>query len=173
MQANFQSPRILLPARRWFILASLLVALLVNFLPDSPGWWMPDWTALVLCFWCVREPRRVNMGTAFICGLLMDVADGAVLGQHAVAYVLLAWASAALSRRILWFSLSKQAMQIMPLLLVCQGLQIVLRMMAGQDFPGWVMVFMPCVAALCWLPLTFILLFPQYRPVEQNPDRPL
>jgi len=173
MQPTFTSSRILLPARPWFIYFSLVVALLLNFLPTAywPG--VPDWVALVLCFWSVREFRRVGMGWAFILGLLMDVADGSVLGQHCFAYVLLAFAASSLSRRLLWFPLAQQALQVLPLLLIAQMIQALMRLAAGGDFPGWGFFTGPVVASLLWVPLTFVLLLPQYQPVEQNPDRPI
>lgn len=173
MQTTFTSSRILQPVRPWFIFFSLLVALMLNFLPTSRWIGVPDWVALVLCFWSVREFRRIGMGWAFLLGLLMDVADGSVLGQHCFAYVLLAYSSAAISRRILWFPLGEQALQVMPLLLLCQILQAVMRMMTGADFPGWGFFVGPFVATLLWIPATFVLLLPQYQPVEQDPDRPI
>ncbi len=173
MQPTFSSSRILLPVRPWFIYLSLFAALLLNLLPTAywPG--IPDWVALVLCFWSVRESRRVGMGWAFILGLLMDVADGAVLGQHCFAYVLLAFLSTSLSRRLLWFPLGEQALQVLPLLLLTQVIQLLVRLLVGADFPGWSYFIGPFVAALLWVPATFVLLLPQYRPVEQNPDRPI
>jgi len=173
MQPTFSSSRILLPVRPWFIYLSLFAALLLNLLPTAywPG--IPDWVALVLCFWSVRESRRVGMGWAFILGLLMDVADGAVLGQHCFAYVLLAFLSTSLSRRLLWFPLAEQALQVLPLLLLTQVIQLLVRLLVGADFPGWSYFIGPFVAALLWVPATFVLLLPQYRPVEQNPDRPI
>lgn len=173
MQTTFTSSRILQPVRPWFIFFSLIVALMLNFLPTSRWIGVPDWVALVLCFWSVREFRRIGMGWAFLLGLLMDVADGSVLGQHCFAYVLLAYSSAAISRRILWFPLGEQALQVMPLLLLCQILQAVMRMMTGADFPGWGFFVGPFVATLLWIPATFVLLLPQYQPVEQDPDRPI
>jgi rod shape-determining protein MreD len=173
MQPTFSSSRILLPVRPWFIYLSLFIALLLNLLPTAywPG--IPDWGALVLCFWSVREFRRVGMGWAFALGLLMDVADGAVLGQHCFAYVLLAYLSASLSRRLLWFPLAQQALQVLPLLLLTQVIQVLMRLVVGADFPGWGYFIGPFIGALLWYPLTFVLLLPQYRPVEQNPDRPI
>ncbi len=173
MQPTFSSSRILQPVRPWFIVFSLLVALLLNFLPTAywPG--VPDWVALVLCFWAIREPRRVGMGWAFILGLAMDVADGAVLGQHGFAYVLLAYTATALSRRILWFPLGQQALQIFPLLLASQAIQLLMRVLAGNDFPGWGFLIGPLVATLLWMPMTFLLLLPQYQPVERDENRPL
>lgn len=173
MQPNFGSSRLLQPARPWFILLSIFVSLLLNFLPTSHWIWVPDWVALVLCFWCIREIRHVGMGWAFILGLLMDVADGAILGQHGFAYVLMAYAAASLSRRILWFPVGQQALQIMPLLILAQAIQAIMRMLVGGDFPGWGFFIGPLIATLLWVPMTFLLLLPQYRPVEQNPDRPI
>ncbi len=172
-QPNFTSSRILLPARSWFIALTLILALLANMLPTAywPG--IPDWVALVLCFWCIREPRRVGMGWAFVLGLAMDVADGAILGQHCFAYVLLAYVAASLSRRILWFPLVQQALQVLPLLIGAQALQMLMRMLAGGDFPGWGYLIGPLIAGLLWIPGTFLLLLPQYQPVERDANRPL
>lgn len=173
MQPTFSSSRILLPVRPWFIFLTLIVALLLNFLPTAHWPGMPDWVALVLCFWGVREFRRVGMGWAFILGLLMDVADGSVLGQHCFAYVLLAFLAASQSRRLLWFPLVQQALQVLPLLLLTQLVQLLMRLAVGGEFPGGSYFIGPVVASLLWIPATFILLLPQYQPVEQNPDRPI
>lgn len=173
MQPTFSSSRILLPVRPWFIFFSLLGAVTLNFLPTAHWPAMPDWVALVLCFWSVRESRRVGMGWAFILGLLMDVADGAVLGQHCFAYVLLAYVAASLARRLLWFPLLQQALQVLPLLLGTQVIQALMRLAVGGVFPGWGYFVGPFVATLLWLPATFILLLPQYQPVEQDPNRPI
>lgn len=173
MQPTFSSSRILLPVRPWFIVFSLFAALLLNLLPTAHWPGTPDWVALVLCFWSIRETRRVGMGWAFVLGLAMDVADGAVLGQHALAYVLLAYVAAGQSRRILWFPLMQQALQVLPMLMACQFIQLVMRMLAGADFPGWGYFIGPLVATALWLPATFILLLPQYQPVERDENRPL
>jgi rod shape-determining protein MreD len=105
MQTSYSSSRILLPVQPWFIGFSLLLALLLNFLPTAAWPAVPDWLALVIVFWSVREPRRVGMGLAFLFGVAMDVADASLLGQHALAYVLVAYCASSLSRRILWFPL--------------------------------------------------------------------
>mgnify|MGYP002139570926 CR=1 FL=1 len=173
MQPTFSSSRILLPVRPWFIFISTCFALLLNFLPTSHWPGVPDWVALVLCFWAIREQRYMGMGSAFLLGLAMDVADGAVLGQHCFAYVLLAYAASSLSRRILWFPLFQQALQVMPLLVATQILQALMRLAVGADFPGWGYFIGPFIATLLWIPFTFILLLPQYQPVEQDPNRPI
>ena len=173
MQTTFSSSRILLPVRTWFIALSLVVALLLNMLPTA--WWpgVPDWVALVLCFWSVREFRKVGMGWAFLLGVVMDVADASLMGKHTLADVLLAYLSSSLSRRVLWFPLLQQALQIMPLLAVVPLAQFVVSMAAGGQFPGFLYFLWPVVGTLLWVPLTFVLLLPQYQPVERDANRPI
>jgi rod shape-determining protein MreD len=173
MQPTFSSSRILQPARYWFILFSLLTALLLNFIPPTAWPWMPDWVAMVLVFWCIREPRYAGMGSAFLLGLAMDVADANLLGQHALAYVLAAYGATSLSKRILWFPLSQQALHVLPLLLIVQLVQFGVRAMPGVELPGLSYFAGPLVATALWLPLTFVLLLPQYRPIEHDANRPI
>lgn len=173
MQPTYTSSRILQPVRPWFILTSLLVALIFNFLPTSAWPWMPDWVALLLIFWSIREPRRVGMGTGFILGLTMDVADTSLLGQHALAYVMASYAASSLSRRILWFPLGQQALHILPLLLVVQLVQFAVRFMPGAEFPGLSYFVGPFFGALLWYPMTFLLLLPQYQPIDRDANRPI
>ena len=173
MPTTFSSSRILQPVRPLFIGFSLFVALLVNFLPTSPLPWLPDWVALVIVFWCIREPRHVGMGTGFVFGVAMDVADSGVLGQHALAYVLAAYAAGWLSRRIMWFPISQQALHVLPILLIVQIVQFAVRVVPGVDFPGLLYFVGPFIGAVLWWPLSFVLLLPQYQPVERDDNRPI
>ena len=173
MQPSHRSKRILLPVKPWFIYLSLLIALTLVFIPTGklPGF--PDWVALVLTFWCIREPLRVGMGTAFICGVLVDLAQGSVMGQHALAYVLLAYVANMLSRRVLWFSLGGQALHVLPMLLGTQMVMVLVRMAAGADFPGLPYFLSSLTGTVLWAPLSFLLLIPQYQPVERDENRPI
>jgi len=173
MQPNFSSSRILLPVRPWFMTFTLFAALMLNFLPTADWPLMPDWVALVLCFWSVREFRRIGMGIAFLIGILMDVANSAALGQHALAYVLLAYGASTISRRILWFPLLQQAMHVLPLFILAQLAQAAIRMLSGAPFPGLDIFIGPLIETALWIPATYLLLLPQYRPVEQDPNRPI
>ena len=160
------SSRIAPPTNPWLILLSLFLALIANFIPRSPIPYIPDWVALVLCFWCVYQPRFISLGTAFILGLLMDVADGSILGQHALPYVILAWCANYLSRRVLSFQNIKQAIHILPLLVGCQVLQISMQILAGGIFPGWEYFISPVLATIAWLPLSYFLMLAQIRRMQ-------
>ena len=77
---------ILLPVRVATIVISFALALFVNFLPWRDPALAPDFVAVVLCFWCVRQPRLVGLGVGWLLGLLTDAGNGVLLGQHALAY---------------------------------------------------------------------------------------
>ena len=173
MHTTYSSSRILQPVRLWFILLSLIVALVLNFIPTASVLWIPDWIALVLVFWSIREPRHVGMGSAFLLGVAMDVADASLMGQHALAYVMITYLAGLLSRRILWFPLGQQALHVAPLLLLAQAIQVAVRLVPGVDFPGLSYFIGPFIGAVLWLPLTFVLLLPQYQPIEHDANRPI
>ena len=164
---------LLLPANPLFIWTTLVVALLINLIPLGrvPG--MPDLLALALVFWNVHQPRRVSVGVAFLFGLAMDVHDGAILGQHALAYTLLSYFATTIHRRLLWFTVPSQAVQILPLFFAAHAVSLVVRMLAGGMFPGWNLILAPVFEALLWPVATWILLAPQRRPPDPDQNRPL
>jgi rod shape-determining protein MreD len=167
------SDQLLLPVNPLFIVASLVLAFGLNLLPLGrvPG--MPDFLALALVFWNVHQPRRVGMGAAFLFGLLMDVHEGAVLGQHALAYALLGFAAIAMHRRLLWFGVLEQAVQVFPLFLAAHAVSLAVRLAVGGMFPGWWLLLAPLFEALLWPLAAWLLLAPQRRAPDPDENRPL
>jgi rod shape-determining protein MreD len=155
--------QILMPVRTSTIIASFVLALFLDFLPWRDLRLVPDFVALVLAFWCVRQPRLVGLGIGWTLGLLADAGNGVLLGQHALAYSLLAFLSVWLSRRILWFGPMLQSLHVAVILLVAEGAMAVVRLAAGDSFPGWSIVVGPLLGALLWPAVTWLLLLPQRR----------
>lgn len=164
---------LLLPASPWFIGLTLLLALAANLLPLGRVPAMPDLLALVFVFWAVHQPRRVGIVVAFACGLVMDVHQGALLGQHALAYTLMAFGAVALHRRLLWFGIPAQMLQVLPLFVLAQLTLLVIGLAAGGMFPGWSMWLAPVFQALLWPVATVVLLAPQRRAPDPDRNRPL
>src|ERR671930_511347 len=144
------SSQILLPVRMSTIIGSFAVALFLNFLPWRDLRIVPDFVALVLAFWCVRQPRLVGLGVAWTLGLLADAGNGVLLGQHALAYSLLAFLAVWLSRRILWFGPMLQSLHVALILLVSQTAVLFVRLAAGDPFPGRPIFIRPLLAAVLW-----------------------
>ncbi len=154
---------ILRPARLSTIVLSLLAALLLDFLPWKDLRLVPDFVAMVLCFWCIRQPRMVGLGVAWTVGLLADAGNGVLLGQHALSYSVLAFLCIWLSRRILWFRLPQQVLHVAVLLLVAEAVVVLVRLAAGHAFPGWSLLVGPLLGAALWPALSWVLLMPQRR----------
>ena len=133
----------------------------------------PDLLAMVLVFWNVHQPRRVGVGLAFLFGLLMDVHQGALLGQHALAYTLLSFVAITIHRRLTWFGLIQQALQILPVFMAAHAMSLLVRMVAGDMFPGWSLLLAPVFESLLWPLVTLLLLAPQRRAPDPDENRPL
>ena len=157
------SRQILHPVRASTIVMSFTLALFLNFLPWRDLRLVPDFVALVLLFWCIRQPRLVGLGVAWSLGLVTDAGNGVLLGQHALAYSLLAFLGIWLSRRVLWFGTGLQALHVGALLLVAQAVSLLVRLAAGDAFPGWPIVVGPLAGAALWPMVTWLLLLPQRR----------
>ena len=128
----------------------------------------PDFVALVLLFWCIEEPRKIGFTSAWLFGLMMDVADASLLGQHALAYSILAYAGIVLHRRVRMFSGTPQVVHVFVLLLMNDLIVLAIRLAAGAEFPGMQYFIGSCVAAALWLPLGALLKLP-LRP-KLDPD---
>ena len=153
--------------RPWFIVATLAAALVGNLLPVS-GMALalkPDFVALLLLYWCIQEPRYVGVGTAWFVGLVMDVADATLFGQHALAYAVLAYAADYFRRRVLRFPLWQQAVQVAALLALCAALVLLVRIVGGAPLPRWTYAAPPIVGALLWPLVSVLLQYPQ-RPTH-------
>ncbi|MDH5540517.1 MAG: rod shape-determining protein MreD [Rhizobacter sp.] len=167
------SDQLLLPVRPWFLALTLVVALALNLLDLGRLPARPDMLAVVLVFWNVHEPRRIGVGVAFLMGLMMDVHDGAVLGQHALAYTMLSFLAITMHRRLSAFTPLAQMLQVLPLMFAAHVASLVVRMFAGGMFPGWSLFLAPLFEALLWPVADWLLLAPQRRAPDRDQNRPL
>ena len=165
--------QLLLTANPLFIWASLIAALLLNMLPLGRVAWMPDFMALVLVFWNVHQPLRVGIGLAFMFGLGMDVHQSSLLGQHALSYTALSFFAIMIHRRLLWFSVPTQALQVLPLFAAAHGVELIIRLISGGTFPGWWLLMAPLLESLLWPVVSIMLLVPQRRAPNPDENRPL
>ena len=111
---------LLLPANRAVIAFALALGFALNVLPWGRLAWVPDFLALVLVFWNVHQPRKVGIGIAFLFGLLMDIHEAALLGEHPLFYSLLSYGAISLHRRVPWFGARGRMLHVLPLLLGAQ-----------------------------------------------------
>ncbi len=113
----------------WVILLTFLLATVLALTP-LPVWllWVrPEWLALVLVYWTIALPHRVGIYTGLVLGLLLDVLEGAVMGQNAFSLVIVATLAQILYQRMRVTNLWQQAAMIFLLVginqLICQWIQ--------------------------------------------------
>ena len=165
--------QLLLPVNPFFLWTSLIVALLLNMVPLGRAAWLPDLLALAIVFWSVHQPARIGIGAAFVFGLLMDVHQSAMLGQHALSYTTLSFFAITIHRRLLWYPVLSQALQVLPLFALSHLIELGIRMIGGGVFPGWNLLIAPAIEAVLWPVASVLLLAPQRRTPEPDENRPL
>lgn len=98
----------------WFINISILVSLVLSIMPLPielrPFW--PDWAALIVIYWAMALPHRVNIGTAWIVGFLLDILLGTILGVHALALAIVTFVVSSNFQKLRNFSVWQQSFLI-------------------------------------------------------------
>ncbi len=79
-------------------------------MPLSVEAFRPDWVLIVLMYWCMAVPGRVNIITAWVMGFLLDVLLGSILGVHAAAMAVAIFIIAKNFQKIRNFSLWQQSL---------------------------------------------------------------
>jgi rod shape-determining protein MreD len=94
------------------ILFTLLLALMATIMPMplNIDMFRPDWVLIVLIYWSIALPNRVNVFTAWIMGFLVDVLLGSTLGVHAGTMAIVVFISASNFQKIRNFSLWQQSL---------------------------------------------------------------
>ena len=165
---------LLLPVSPWFIAVSLIASLLLNMMLGlTQALWLPDLLAVSIFFWGVHQPRRVGIGIAFCLGLWTDVQQSSLMGQHALSYALLSYCAFTMHRRLLWFPIKEQMVQIIPFFLLAEATGWTIRLTTGDEFPGWSLLLSPAMETLMWPVANFILLAPQRRAHNPDANRPI
>lgn len=141
------------------ILLSFVVAFMLTVVP-LPEWavsWRPVWVAMVLIYWCMALPDRIGIGTAWFIGLLLDVQQGALLGQNALGMSIIAFITLAVYRRVRVFSLVKQALVVCSILFAYLFVMLWIQAMIGYPPKHW-SFWMPIVTSMVLWPWLFIVL---------------
>ncbi len=141
------------------IVVSFIIALMLTVvpLPDTAALLRPEWVALVLIYWCLAVPTRVGVGVGWMSGLVLDVARGTLLGQHALALSLVAFIALSLHQRVRVFPLWQQAVIVLLLVVLQQLLVVWVRGITGHAPDLW-LYLLPAVTSMVIWPWLFILL---------------
>ncbi|MFV8820118.1 rod shape-determining protein MreD [Haliea sp. E17] len=141
----------------WVILACFFGALVLAIapLPRSLLLLRPEWVALVMIYWSMALPHRVGLVTALCLGVLLDVLEGAVLGQNAASLVVVSVLVLLLYQRVRVYNLWQQSAVVFVLVSISQMVSQWLQKLEGLHASQSLIFLLPAVAsALIW-PLIF------------------
>lgn len=141
------------------ILVSFLIGLILIILP-LPGWaqdFRPEWVALILLYWSLALPERVGVGVGWLAGLFQDALLGTLLGQHALAFALIAFLALRLHQHLRLVPVWQQAIVVLGLLTVAQLVVFWVNGIIGRPAPDWQAWAAIPVGAAIW-PLIFFIL---------------
>jgi rod shape-determining protein MreD len=157
------------PVSNIFIVLSVLAALFLNGLPwEGIGLALrPDFVALVMLYWCTHKPLRVGIGLSWAVGILADVSDASLFGQHALAYTVLAFGGVVLHRRLLMFDLRQQTVQVFGIFAMTYSVYALVNWQVN----GYVVwpYFLGCLTStLMWMPLSIMFVAMRQKRADSN-----
>lgn len=120
------------------IVLSIIAALMLAIAP-MPDWaadFRPDWVALTLIYWAMMLPRSVGVGSAWVVGLLLDVATGTLLAQHALALSFIVYLTAKLHLQLRVFPPWQMAATVVALLAAYRFILFWINGIAGLSAPA-------------------------------------
>lgn len=146
-------------ARTWLFAGSIAFAFLLQLMP-LPQLLLPlkpYWIGLVLIYWAIETPERVNLGFAFVIGIVADLMFGELLGEEALRLVVLIFIVLRFRARLRFFPMWQQALAVLALLVNDRIVLIMVRGFSGDPMPAAVFWLSPLVGMLLW-PFLFLLL---------------
>ncbi len=125
-------------ARNVPVLLTIILALMLTMmpLPDSVSAFRPDWVALIMIFWTMTVPRRISVGVAWIVGIFVDVSQGTLLGQHALALCAVAYVTVKFHLLMRVFPLMQLTATIFAILALYQFLLFWINGVVGINAPS-------------------------------------
>ena len=136
------------------IVITLVVALMLSMAP-MPEWAMnfrPDWVALTLIYWSMTQPRSYSIGTAWAIGLVLDVANGTLLGQHALALCLVIYVTVKFHLQLRQFPPLQLTATVFAMLSLYQFILFWVNGVAGVNAPA-VTYWGPVISGMVVWPL--------------------
>lgn len=123
-----------------------------------PGWmatYRPEWVAMTLLYWTLALPGNINIGHAWVLGIVMDILTGSLLGQHALGLIVISLITVHLHQQIRNFQLWEQSLVMTLIIMVYMGLMLWIEGIQGRSPNSW-LYWAPAISNLILWPWHFI-----------------
>ena len=130
-----------------FIIAFIFSALV---LPNAVSFFRPEWVAIVVIYWVIKEPSLVGVVVAWSAGLLLDVLEGGLLGVNALSLAIVAYLILAMHQRIKLFPLIQQSFTVFLVVGIHLMVGHFIRSIVGSSVPGIIYLTPAISSAILW-----------------------
>jgi rod shape-determining protein MreD len=136
----------------FLIFFSLVAALILTLLPmpDWTMWLRPAWVLLILIYWTMENPYAVNVGLAWFIGIILDVLNGTLLGEHALALTIVIYITSRMQSQMRMFSLLQQGLIVFLLVLLYQVVIYCTQGFLGNLPHDWLYWMSSITSMLLW-----------------------
>ena len=144
----------------WIVIfITFVIALVLAMLPmpEWTAWLRPAWLLLVLIYWAMTMPYRVNVGVAWVMGLIVDLLNGTVLGEHALAFTIIIYLVSRMHLRLTMYPLMQQGLSILFFVSLYQFILFCIQGFVG-DLPASRLFWLSSVTSMVLWPWLFVLL---------------
>jgi len=133
---------------------TLIGAFLLNMFPWGNSPWVPDFLLISLAFWVLHAPERINLLSAFLLGLLMDIETSQYLGVHAIVYVAACFVIIYQQRRLLNVTLLGQTFIMLQVFLIANFVLLLILWIVGQGKEiSFAFLIIPSAIETCLWPI--------------------
>lgn len=139
--------------------AIFIIALVLEIAPWPTGFqaFKPAWLVLVLTYWILALPTKINVGTAFVLGVIWDLVIGSILGVHGLVLSVLAYILARYNQILSNLSLWQQSLLMIIFIFMLRLAIFLVELFIHNAVFNWQEIFGAIVSGVLW-PWMFLLL---------------
>lgn len=130
------------------VLLALIFAILP--LPGNLEVGRPHLLLLLVIYWALSAPRVAGLMFAWFCGLAIDLLQGPLLGQHAAAFLFVAFLTHKFQLRMRIFPIYHQTLTVFMLLALYEFLLFWIDGIIGQAVTTWMRWLPVFTSTLLW-----------------------
>jgi len=117
----------------------------------------PFWLLLFFIYWLIYSDSNGIFSAALILGLLLDILQGAILGQNALALIISSAFILSVKKSFFVSNLTTQQVYVFIASLIYLILFLVTHLVVQGLHIQWLIIFVPFTGALVWPIVRFLL----------------
>lgn len=147
------------PHNRWVVTITFVFALLLTVLPVDAElrWFRPEFITLLVIYWVLVMPQQLSLLRLWLLGCSVDLLVGSMLGQHALALMIVSYVCMLSYQRVRSYALWQQSTFVFLIVGLQQLVSNWVHSLSGSTPPSLVFLMPALVSALIW-PFLFIYL---------------